>query len=279
MVYIVIFVIAFFAVLFLWLNNNILVKTEYEIKCAEKGGFVAVHLSDLHSKSFGNRLYKKVMKISPDVIFITGDLVDDTRTNKRVFALTKRLCEHFSVYYICGNHDHRIEKMQENLDMLSSFGVKVLRDEIDCVKIKNEEVAILGLDENQASKDDYKLQKKGKYVYTDNTKYFDALSMCGGIKIVLSHYPENFALIGDISYKNYDFDVMLSGHAHGGQVRLPFVKGLFAPGEGIFPKYAEGKIGTRPCLIVSRGLGNSNFPFRVFNLPEICVLHFTEKNR
>lgn len=274
MIYLVIALIVIALAVFLWLNNNILVTSKYTAKCAENNGFTAIHLSDLHSKAFGNRLYKKVLELNPDVIFITGDLVDDTRTEKRVYNLVKRLCEKFKVYYICGNHDHRIAKMEENLKSLKSYGVIVLRDEIDCTEICGEKVSVLGLDENQASKEDYKNRKQGKYTYIDNSKFFKELSSCDGIKIVLSHYPENYALIGDLSYKNYDFDVMLSGHAHGGQWRFPFVGGLYAPGQGKFPKYCSGEFGNHPKLIVSRGLGNSKFPFRLFNFPEICIIEF-----
>lgn len=263
--------------LFLWLNNNIIVDTKYAVECAKSGGFKAVQLSDLHSKSFGKRLYKKIIKINPDVIFITGDLVDDNRTEKRVFALVRRLCERFTIYYICGNHDHRIEKLEENLNTLREYGVKILIDEIARVKIKDEKVAILGLDENQASAEAYEQRKRGEFSYVDNSRIFYELSQFDGIRIALSHYPENYAMIGDLSYKNYDFDLMLSGHAHGGQWRFPIIKGLYAPGQGVFPKYAEGKFGNQPSLIVSRGLGNSKFPFRLFNLPEICIIEFTRK--
>ena len=274
MVYIIVFLVLVLLAGFLWLNNNLLTVSEYNVKGTENKGFRAVHLSDLHSKAFGNRLYNKILKINPDVIFITGDLVDDTRTEKRVYALTKRLCEHFTVYYICGNHDHRIDKLEANLKELEGYGVRVLRNEIETTEICGERVNILGFDENQASKEDYKNRKKGNYEYTDNSALFGGLADKGGIKIVLSHYPENYALIGDLSYENYDFDVMLSGHAHGGQWRFPIVGGLYAPGQGVLPKYCSGEFGERPKLIVSRGLGNSKFPFRLFNFPEIGIIKF-----
>lgn len=94
-----------------------------------------------------------------------------------------------------------------------------------------------------------------------------------GIKIVLSHYPENFKAIGDKSYYKYKFDLMFSGHAHGGQFRIPLIGGLYAPAQGIFPKYTAGiHKGIKNNLIISRGLGNSGFPLRLFNKPEIVVV-------
>ena len=174
---------AVFIIAFLWLNNNIIVTTNYTVKCAKNGGFRAVLISDLHSKSFGNRIYKRIEKINPDVIFIAGDLVDDTRTEVKVFELTKRLTERYKVYYICGNHDHRIDKMEENLDALRDFGVRVLVNEIDITKICDENVAILGLDEDQASRKSYKIRRKGGYKYTDNSKYFNELAKFDGMKL------------------------------------------------------------------------------------------------
>jgi len=90
------------------------------------------------------------------------------------------------------------------------------------------------------------------------------------IIIVLSHFPENFEGIPELNYKQYDFDLQLSGHAHGGQWII--FKPLFSPGQGVLPKYARGTFGNRPRLIISRGLGNSEFPLRLFNHPEIIVV-------
>ena len=102
---------------------------------------------------------------------------------------------------------------------------------------------------------------------------FNSLEKQEGIKLVLCHYPENFKAIGNKSYYNYKFDVMFSGHAHGGQFRLPFIGGLYAPAQGILPKYTAGyHEGKNNGLIISRGLGNSGFPLRLFNRPEIVVL-------
>ena len=107
--------------------------------------------------------------------------------------------------------------------------------------------------------------------------YFNELNKHRGFKIVLSHYPENFELVKENNYSQYDFDVQLSGHAHGGQFILPFAGPVFSPGQGLFPKYARGSFGTRPKLIVSRGLGNAEFPLRLFNHPEIIVSEIKRK--
>ncbi|MGN0529443.1 MAG: phosphoesterase, partial [Eubacterium sp.] len=117
----------------------------------------------------------------------------------------------------------------------------------------------------------------GTFEYRDMSGYFDKLSQAQGFKIVLSHFPENFEKINELYYKQYDFDLQLSGHAHGGQFILPIVGPVFSPGQGVFPKYARGSFGERPMLIVSRGLGNAEFPFRLFNHPEINVITVSPK--
>lgn len=136
----------------------------------------------------------------------------------------------------------------------------------------------MGLDENQADFKDYKARKKGTFKYKDMKPYFDKLDKLDGYKIVLSHFPENFEKVEENHYAQYDFDLQLSGHAHGGQFILPFIGPIYSPGQGLFPKYAVGSFGDRPKLIISRGLGNAEFPLRLFNHPEINVIHL-EKNR
>ena len=93
-----------------------------------------------------------------------------------------------------------------------------------------------------------------------------------------SHFPENFEKVEENNYSQYDFDLQLSGHAHGGQFILPFIGPVYSPGQGLFPKYAKGSFGERPQLIVSRGLGNAEFPLRLFNHPEINVVYL-EKDK
>jgi hypothetical protein len=127
--------------------------------------------------------------------------------------------------------------------------------------------------------DDYKSRKKGTFEYKDMSPYFEKLSKTNGFKIVMSHFPENFEKIDELNYSQYDFDIQFSGHAHGGQFILPFIGPIFSPGQGIFPKYARGSFGERPKLIISRGLGNSEFPFRLFNHPEINIVTISRKIR
>lgn len=271
--------ILIFLICFCYYSNNHLEVTSYNVKLGINEPLKIVHLSDLHSKQFGEgncRLYNKIKALNPDIIVFTGDLIDDSakridETTAFVAGLT-RLCP---VFYIYGNHEHRTAYFDYIGKQLENGGVYVLKNSFKEIDVKNSHIVFLGLDENQASKENYKERRRGTFVYTDNEEYFNELKGRKGIKIVLSHFPENFDSSAGYRYKKYDFDIQFSGHAHGGQFRLPFFGGVFAPGQGIHPRFYQGLHGGRPYMIVSRGLGNSGFPLRLFNRPNIVVANIS----
>ncbi len=258
--------------LFLYFQNNIIDVTKYSIKSKECGKLKIVQLSDLHSKPFG-KVLKKVKEINPDIICITGDYINDKCKNKEeMLEYGNELVKIAKVYYITGNHERRLENFEELMQELSNIGFTVLLNSISVYNDKGFDVYILGLDENQADFKDYKARRNGTFIYKDMSSCFNEIQNKNGFKIVLSHFPENFEKIKEMNYSQYNFDLQLSGHAHGGQFCLPFIGPVFSPGQGLFPKYAKGSFGERPKLIVSRGLGNAEFPFRLFNHPEINVI-------
>lgn len=260
-------------IVFLYLQNNIIDITQYNIKSNDCGSLKIVQLSDLHSKPFG-KVLKKTQELNPDIICITGDYINDRCKNKeKMLNFGKELVKIAKVYYITGNHERRLENFESIMQELSDIGFIVLLNRVSVYNDKGFDVNILGLDENQADFDDYKARKNGTFVYKDMSPYFAELEKNSGFKIVLSHFPENFENVKEMNYSQYDFDLQLSGHAHGGQFCLPFIGPVFSPGQGLFPKYAKGSFGDRPKLIVSRGLGNAEFPFRLFNHPEINVIN------
>lgn len=261
---------------FLYLQNNIIDITKYNLKYDKADEPIRiVQLSDLHSKPF-KKVLKKIDEIKPDIICITGDYINDREKNKKkMLKYAKALVARAKVYYITGNHERRLENFDELTDELSKVGFIVLLNRVSIYNDKGFEIDFLGLDENQANFDDYKARKKGTFEYKDMSPYFKQLDELGGYKIVLSHYPENFEGVKEMNYSQYDFDLQLSGHAHGGQFCLPFIGPVYSPGQGLKPKYAKGSFGNRPKLIVSRGLGNAEFPFRLFNHPEINVINIT----
>lgn len=263
-------------IIFLYLQNNIIDITQYNIKSNDCGSLKIVQLSDLHSKPF-NKVLKKTQEINPDIICITGDYINDKCKNKdKMLNFGKELVKIAKVYYITGNHERRLENFESIMQELSDIGFIVLLNRISVYNDKGFDVNILGLDENQADFKDYKARKNGTFVYKDMSPYFAELENNSGFKIVLSHFPENFENVKEMNYSQYDFDIQLSGHAHGGQFCLPFIGPVFSPGQGLFPKYAKGSFGDRPKLIVSRGLGNAEFPFRLFNHPEINVININQ---
>lgn len=262
---------------FLYLQNNIIDITKYNLKYDKADEPIRiVQLSDLHSKPF-KKVLKKIDEIKPDIICITGDYINDREKNKKkMLKYAKALVARAKVYYITGNHERRLENFDELMDELSKVGFIVLLNRVSVYYDKGFEIDFLGLDENQANFDDYKARKKGTFEYKDMSLYFKQLNKLSGYKIVLSHYPENFEGVKEMNYSQYDFDLQLSGHAHGGQFCLPFIGPVYSPGQGLKPKYAKGSFGNRPKLIVSRGLGNAEFPFRLFNNPEINVINITK---
>lgn len=263
-------------IIFLYLQNNIIDITQYNIKSNDCGSLKIVQLSDLHSKPF-DKVLKKTQELNPDIICITGDYINDRCKNKeKMLNFGKELVKIAKVYYITGNHERRLENFESIMQELSDIGFIVLLNRVSVFNDKGFNVSILGLDENQADFNDYKARKNGTFVYKDMSPYFAELEKNSGFKIILSHFPENFENVKEMNYSQYDFDLQLSGHAHGGQFCLPFIGPVFSPGQGLFPKYAKGSFGDRPKLIVSRGLGNAEFPFRLFNHPEINVININQ---
>lgn len=259
--------------IFLYYQNNKLDMTKYNLRSNDISSSVTiVQLSDLHSKPF-KKVLDKLTEINPDIIVITGDYINDHGKNlSQMLEYGKKLVQIAPVYYITGNHERRLDYFEGLMEDLKNIGFNVLLNELASICINNNTINILGLDENQASFDDYKARKNGTFQYKDMSSYFNNLSQLNGFKIVLSHFPENFKGIKELNYSQYDFDIQLSGHAHGGQFIMPFVGPLFSPGQGVFPKYARGSFGNHPMLIISRGLGNAEFPFRLFNHPEINIV-------
>lgn len=274
MIYFIIAVIICLLILFCFYENNKLDLTYYNIKsenCTEN--FKIIQLSDFHSKPF-KAVLKKVEAQKPNIICITGDFINDHGKNKNeMLEYGKELLKIAPVYYITGNHERRLSCFKELMEELKNIGFTVLLNETG----ENEYCTILGLDENQADFSDYTARKNGTFKYKDMSPYFREFEKSEKFKIVLSHFPENFEGLKEMNYSQYDFDLQLSGHAHGGQWIMPFIGPLFSPGQGVFPKYARGTFGDRPKLIVSRGLGNSEFPLRLFNHPEIVIINISKK--
>jgi len=244
-------------------QNNHIAVSKIKLSNENIGALKIVHLSDLHGKQFGQnnkKLAGKITALNPDLIVLTGDMLDVSGKNTdETIDFLAALNKTAAVVWVSGNHEWDSGARDEIVRKLKEKDIMVLENEIASLNIGGNEINILGLDE-----------VGGYYAAgADIPSLFLKLSKLRGLKIVLSHYPENYALTGEKSYNQYGFDLMFSGHAHGGQISLPFIGGLFSPGQGFDPRYYRGLYDGR--LIVSAGLGNSRFPFRLFNYPQIVL--------
>ena len=262
---------------FCYYQNNKIVITNLKVKSRINKSLRIAQISDLHSKEFGrnnNTLYKVIMEQEPDIIVATGDLIDSNM--KRINAIIEfcsRLNKRVPVYYILGNNEMRCSGVNEIVEKLKQKNINVLENEIATIKIKDNIINILGLVEKRVDKGEMFYSKiNSRYEIENVDSLFRKLENLIGIKIVLSHYPENYEYVGGYSYSKYNFDIMFSGHAHGGEFILPGLGGVFAPGQGLFPKYYKGIYGKKNKLVVSRGLGNSGFPLRLFNRPDLVIV-------
>ena len=259
-----------FVVLFLYDQNNRIVISKHRVKDKKVpsafNGFKILHLSDLHNKSFGKNqvlLLNKIRKLNPDIILITGDLIDRRRTDfEPVLHLLKGL-HSIPVYYVPGNHEAWSDCYAQLKDILISHEIVVLENEERCIVRDHQRLYLYGLkDPGFYSKDDHKLKSRDQlHAQLEAWKP-------EGFSILLSHRPEYFDV-----YASHAIDISFSGHAHGGQIRFPFIGAILAPHQGFFPKYSAGmyQINTSQ-LFLSRGLGNSLFPFRIFNQPELILV-------
>ncbi|MCL2088148.1 MAG: metallophosphoesterase [Oscillospiraceae bacterium] len=244
---------------FFYYQNNVIMVTKIDMTSGKTNGVRIVHLSDLHDKQFGRdnkRLLKKVSSLEPDIIVVTGDTLDNPDKMEQDAEFVIALLDYAPVFCIAGNHEWLSGKRHELAEILKDNGIIFLEDEIYTLSINDSTINILGLDERLKTKRIPDL--------------FEELETMQGLNIVLSHYPENYSLTGEKSYNQYEFDIMFSGHSHGGQFILPFVGGVYSPGQGLFPRYYRGLYDGR--LIVSAGLGDSVFPQRLFNRPQVIVV-------
>lgn len=258
---------------FFYFQNNSIVISEHTItsnKLPEVfDGYNIIHLSDLHNKSFRddqNYLVNKVKKADPDLIVFTGDLIDSRRYDEEPsLLLMDKLVEIAPIYYVTGNHEWRTGTFPTLEKKLVDMGVHVLRNTSQEITIGSESITIMGVDDplnKNESATESAVTKKNISWALDNTEEKNSF------QILLAHRPELFSL-----YSEHGLDLVFSGHAHGGQFRLPFVGGLIAPDQGLFPDFTAGKHELdNTTMLVSRGLGNSIIPVRIFNRPEIIVV-------
>lgn len=222
-----------------------------------------VLLTDLHSCLFGknqSKLTEKIIEQNPDIILMAGDIADDVIPIDGTIGLLEAIAEKYPCFYVSGNHEFWSGEVDDIKDVFRSYGVRVLEGENETVSINNQTVTVCGADDPEIGETTFNGQLESA---------FEGIGK-GSYTILLSHRPERIA-----EYSVYDCDLVLSGHAHGGQWRIPLIlNGLYAPNQGFFPKYAGGLYEYKQTLmIVSRGLStySTRIP-RIFNPPELVVI-------
>lgn len=254
----------------LWSNRALELNT-YTVESLDLpnsfDGFRIAHVSDLHNAEFGDnngKLLAVLRKAQPDIIAITGDLIDSRRTNISVaLKFAEEAVKIAPCYYVPGNHEARIVEYDVLRSGLEKLGVVVLQNENTTMEISGETITVAGV-LDPSFETDYLLGDSETVMknYLQSTVTEDAYTL------LLSHRPELLQ-----AYADYGIELVLSGHAHGGQFRLPLAGGLIAPNQGFFPEYDAGLFTQgNTNMIVSRGIGNSAFPFRFNNRPEVILV-------
>lgn len=257
-----------FALWVFWADTA-LKLTEYRIQDPNLpegfSGMRIVQVSDLHNTEFGEgneKLLNLIRRAEPEIIVITGDLVDSRRTDlKLAMAFIKNAVQIAPVYFAPGNHESRLD-YGEIRDGLTAAGVTVLDNSGILLERGGSRISLLGVQDP-----DFTLHPTVPDILAEMMQHVD------GYSILLSHRPELFD-----TYVQENVNLVFTGHAHGGQFRLPFVGGLFAPGQGPFPEYDSGLYtAVNTTMVVSRGLGNSVIPLRFNNRPDLIVVQLERK--
>lgn len=255
---------------FIWSNTYIEVKKlsgSFKDLPESFDGCKIIHISDFHNEwglDYYERLADKVNDCEPDYIFVTGDSVDSLFPEvDRSLKLMERLTDICPVYLVLGNHEYALSEEDRTafVSGAKECGVNVLTNECVTVTRGTDSISIVGLD-NTVNDAEVLAQAKEDFV------------------ILLNHYPEDCNYFNvSAEYAGTHIDIDFTGHAHGGLIKLPFVNGLYAPGQGLFPQYVDGAYdigGT--TLVVSRGTGNSGVTQR-FSDPFEIIEYTLEKDK
>lgn len=266
-----IIIISLLTIFFIAAFYNGLVVRHYSIntdKLKANQSVKIVLITDLHSHLYGKEQQKIVKKIrtqNPDIIALGGDILDDVAPIHGTEVFLEAIKDIAPVYYVTGNHEIWTREVDKVKNLFKKYDVTVLENNYEEVSIRGIELIIAGVEDP----DIIPYERPESNWYTEVEQSLIHVPNTEGFKILLSHRPElvNF-------YTTLDFDIVLSGHAHGGQVRIPFLlNGLYAPHQGFFPKYAGGVYEHKNMThIVSRGASFNLLLPRIFNPPEVVSI-------
>ncbi len=223
-------------------------------------------VTDFHSSDNADDVVAMVTSCAPDAVLMVGDMFDDDTANRpteRTLSLMRQLSAQYPCYYVSGNHEAWTGEMDALYQQTEEAGVKVLRMSSGVLTVRGQRIALCGIP------DPYEMVYSGAPDTEEQIRQALEDVDSADFTVLLAHRPELLA-----KYAQFPLDLVVSGHAHGGQVRIPGVlNGLYAPNQGWFPKLAGGAYtqdGT--TLIVSRGLAVRTRLPRIFNRPEVVLV-------
>lgn len=225
-------------------------------------------LTDLHECDYGpggDRLIRAVAAENPDVVLLVGDMFADGGDYAYGLTVMRTLAERWPTYYVTGNHEYWTNEVRRIVSLVEAAGVTVLDQQCEVIRVRGERISLCGVP------DPYAMNYTGAPDTPEQLRRAMAGAEPGTFTLLMAHRPE---LID--AYAQAGFDLVVSGHAHGGQVRLPLlINGLCAPNQGFFPRYAGGRyLVGETTLLVSRGLSTQAQWYipRVFNRPEVLIV-------
>ena len=253
--------------------NNKLKTVNYSIESDKIDSPVRIALiTDLHSCRYGDNESELISALDaehPDIVMLGGDIFDDQLSNDNSEVFLRNISGRYPIYYVTGNHEFwgGVDRYSDEMDIIDELDITRLQGQIDTIDINGNTITVAGVDDYDSHLVDSELilerQFLDCYLSLDTDSY----------NIILSHRPEYFD-----TYEAQDYDLALCGHAHGGQWRIPgILNGLYAPNQGLFPKYAGGLYcEDTTTMIVSRGLARESTMIpRLYNPPELVIIDIT----
>lgn len=246
-------------------------------------GLTLVLVSDLHTCHYGKNMQELVSAVEaqkPDMLLLCGDIFNDQKNNTNAKLFLERIGRDYPCYYVSGNHEFRSGQLDEMKAFAGDCGICVLEGSVHEAEIRGQRIQICGIDDFEMGEELIQGQLEQIRNACCPAGLEDGTRMDGAepvYSVFLSHRPER---IGTYLEQGW-FDLILSGHAHGGQWRIPgILNGFYAPQQGLFPKYAGGRYDFPDTVfIVGRGLARESTPIpRIFNNPEVVTVRITHSD-